>query len=567
MADWLGQATAAWERGDRESTIQLSQSAICDNPQDARAYKLLGNGLQASNNLMSAERAYRCGLNLTSNEERLRGELFANLGGVNQRSGNWEQAVEFYGHAIAIAPDLMPVYFNWAKGLEERQDFDGAIAVLEKAATSCPMNGTVWLQLGRLRCEVEDFDGGRRAYEKARQLMLGQAEPLFGLAHVWFYLEDFEQAITTGKQALDIDPTSVVGWTNYGVAHYELGLLDEAERCLERSLALDSSYDDARWALANIWLHRGELERGFEGFEARRSRVLPAPDLPVPEWDGGDLTGKTILVYGQSGLGDMVQFARYLPLLQQRGATVKVAVPKPLVRLLGSMESVEAVERDQGFSCEALGIDCFTTFLSVPRFFTKSTAEIPQPIPYLSATASDWQPTLPEGDLQVGIAWASGKQNTLDGDRDYRNRSCPLVEMAEALTIPGVTLHALQVGPDAAALDSLPENSPVKSWSDSLTDLADTAALMTKLDLVISVDTVVPHLSAALGIPTWILLPYMPNWRWQLNRDDCDWYPQMRLFRQTAPKNWSEVLEPVRRSLIKLQEKKHANRTSFSGRN
>ncbi|MEM9771029.1 MAG: tetratricopeptide repeat-containing glycosyltransferase family protein [Cyanobacteria bacterium P01_D01_bin.73] len=360
MADWLGQAKAAWERGDRTATVQLSKSAICANPQNAQAYKLLGNGLQASNNLGAAERAYQCGLNLAGDGEHLRGELLANLGGVNQRSGNWDQAVDFYRQAIAAIPDLIPVYLNWVKGLEERQDLDGAIAILEKASESCPTEGTVWLQLGRLRCEVEDFDGGRRAYEKASQLMLGQAEPLLGLAHAWFYLEDFERAIATGKQALDIDPTSAAGWANYGIAHYELGRLDEAERCLERSLELDSGYDDARWALANIWLHRGELDRGFDGFEARRSRVLPAPELPVPEWDGGDLTGKTILVYGQSGLGDMVQFARYLPLLQQRGATVKVAVPKPLVRLLGAMDAVEAVDRDQGFACEALGIDCFT---------------------------------------------------------------------------------------------------------------------------------------------------------------------------------------------------------------
>ncbi|MGD1936951.1 MAG: tetratricopeptide repeat protein [Cyanophyceae cyanobacterium] len=552
MTDWLGQAKAAWERGDRESTVQLSQSAICENPQNAQAYKLLGNGLQALDNLAAAERAYQIGLKWAQDGERLRGELLANLGGVNQRAGNWDQAAEFYGQAITAVPDLVPVYFNWVKGLEGRGDLDGAIAVLEKAVNSCPAEGTVWLQLGRLRCEVEDFDGGQRAYEKASELMSGQAEPLFGLAHAWFYLEDFERAIATGKQALDIDPTSAVGWTNYGVAYYELGLLDKAEQCLERSLALDSGYDDARWALANIWLHRGELERGFEGFEARRSRVLPAPDLPVPEWDGSDLTGKTILMYGQSGLGDMVQFARYLPLLQRRGATVKVAVPKPLVRLLGAMESVEAVERDQGFSCEALGIDCFTTFLSVPRFFTKSPAGIPRSIPYLSAIASDWQPTLSGGGLQVGIAWASGKQNTLDGDRDYRNRSCSLVKMAEALTMPGVTLHALQVGPDAADIQNLPDHLSVESWSDSLTDLADTAALITKLDLVISVDTVVPHLSAALGIPTWILLPHMPNWRWQLNRGDCDWYPQMRLFRQTAPKNWSEMLAEVGRSLIEF---------------
>ncbi|MGD1850629.1 MAG: tetratricopeptide repeat protein [Cyanophyceae cyanobacterium] len=557
MADWLGQAADAWERGDREATIKLSQSAICENPRDAKAYKLLGNGLQASGNLEAAEKAYQLGLTLTSDGDQLRGELLANLGGVNQRSGHWDRAVEFYAQAIAIVPDLVPIYFNWAKGLEDRQELDRAIAVLEKAAKSCPAEGTVWLQLGRLRCEVENFDGGRQAYATASQLMPGQAEALFGLAHVWFYLEEFSQAIATGKRALDIDPTSAAGWANYGVAHYELGQVDEAERCLGRSLALDASYDDARWALANIWLHRGELDRGFDGFEARRSRVLPAPDLPVPEWDGGDLTGKTILVYGQSGLGDMVQFARYLPLLQRRGATVKVAVPKPLVRLLGAMDSVGVVvERDQGFSCETLGIDCFTTFLSVPRFFTRSPAEIPQSLPYLSATASDWQPTLPQPDgLQVGIAWASGKQNTLAGDRDYRNRSCPLAEMAEAIALPGVVLHGLQVGPDAAHLRNLPDPLSVEPWSDRLTDLADTAALMAKLDLVIAVDTVVPHLSGALALPTWILLPHMPNWRWQLHRDDCDWYPKMRLFRQTKPKNWSKILAKVRRSLIEFKKK------------
>ena len=125
--------------------------------------------------------------------------------------------------------------------------------------------------------------------------------------------------------------------------------------------------------------------------------------------------------------------------------------------------------------------------------------------------------------------------------------------MAAALMMPGVNLHALQVGPNADLLDKLPEGWAVEPWAPHLTDLADTAALISKLDLVIAVDTVVPHLSGALGIPTWVLLPYMPNWRWQLGRDDCDWYTDMTLFRQTEPKNWSQILTRVRRLLTEFR--------------
>ena len=369
MTDWLEQAFAAWERGDRAATIQLSQSAICEDPLEPKAYKLLGNGLQGAGNLVAAERAYRQGLVLVTDGARLQGELWANVGGISQALGEWNRAVEFYERALSVAPGLKAVYLNWVKGLEERQEIEEAIAILERAINFCTDNGDVWLQLGRLHCEFHDFEAGRSAYQKASRLMPGDAEPLFGLAHAWFYLEDFEQAIAVGQRALELNPNSVVGWSNYGVAHYELGLLDKAEQCMERSLALDSTYDDARWALANVWLHRGEFEKGFEAFEARRSRVLPVPRLPVPEWDGSDLTHKTILIYGQSGLGDMVQFARYLPLLQERGAKVKVVVPHPLVRLFGEIADVEVVDRAFPFSCDDLGVNCFTTFLSLAAIF------------------------------------------------------------------------------------------------------------------------------------------------------------------------------------------------------
>ncbi|MEM1425508.1 MAG: tetratricopeptide repeat-containing glycosyltransferase family protein [Cyanobacteria bacterium P01_H01_bin.130] len=556
MADWLAEAMAAWERGDREAVLLFSKAAICDNPTDPTGYKFLGNGLQAIENFAAAERAYRLGLSKVAPGARLQGELLANVGGLCQRLGDWDLAVGYYEQAIAVVPDLMPVYFNWVKGLEERQERAGAIAVLERAIAVCPGAGKAWLHLGRLRCEGHDFAGGRDAYGRARDLLPGDGEPVLGLAHAWFYLNDFARAIAFGAEGLEFSPASVVGWTNYGVALYESTRLAEAEAALNRALALDPAYDDARWALANVWLHRGEWERGFASFEARRSRVLPAPDLPVPEWEGEDLTGKTILIYGQSGLGDMVQFARYLPLLQERGATVKVAVPKPLVRLLGAIAGVEAVDRDDGsWSCAALGVDCFITFLSLPKVLTRTTADIPTTIPYLSPRAGDWQPVLPNpGGLQVGIAWASGRQNTLDGDRDYRMRSCPIRDMVEVLRVPGVMLHGLQVGPDADAIKTLPDGWLVESWSDRLMDLADTAALMDRLDLVIAVDTVVPHLSGALGVPTWILLPYMPNWRWQLNRDDCDWYPGMRLFRQPHLRDWTGVLDAVRRSLLEFRD-------------
>jgi tetratricopeptide (TPR) repeat protein len=357
---------------------------------------------------------------------------------------------------------------------------------------------------------------------------------------------DYPAAEECFSRVLALAPHSLETLLNLGYVLGEQGRSQEARRCYDSVLAAFSGCAEARYNRAAHLLLAGDFTAGFADYEARFA-AMKAVDQRVysqPRWDGSPLRGRSILVYGEQGFGDALQFSRYVPLLAEQGARVILEVQRPLVSLLASIKGVERIVPK---SATPPFTDFHIPILSLPHIFGTTLETVPASVPYITppeTSVAAWrkQTGAEPGILRVGLAWA-GKE------RPYPNRSCPPENLAPLLAINGIRFYSLQIG-EHDRLPLPPELAvQVIDLTGGIEDFADTAALIANLDLVITIDTAVAHLAGALGKPVWVLLPRLADWRWLEGRDDSPWYPTMRLFRQQQPGDWPPVMDAVVRAL------------------
>jgi hypothetical protein len=301
------------------------------------------------------------------------------------------------------------------------------------------------------------------------------------------------------------------------------------------------------------------FEQGWPEYEWRlRTKNRLFPTLHQPVWDGTPLNGRSILVHAEQGLGDAIQFVRYLPMVRARGGHVIFKCQPDLFRLLRNCKGFDEIIEQIPASESAVQFDVHIFLLSLPGIFNTTLDTIPSEASYITANpnlVTQWQMRLGHNeDFKIGIVWAGSPKHKGD-----RKRSCSLADFAPLANIPGLVFYSLQKGPASTEACNPPENMKLINLENELNDFTDTAAVIANLDLVISVDTAVVHLAGAIGKTVWTLLPFAPDWRWLQNRDDSPWYPRpnglagragMRLFRQTRPDDWAGVFEQVKKALI-----------------
>ncbi|MHA7061539.1 tetratricopeptide repeat protein [Azospirillum argentinense] len=366
-------------------------------------------------------------------------------------------------------------------------------------------------------------------------------------------LGDFDAAIAHGRCAVLLAPGEATPWINLALGLHALQHPEIAAHYNRRAARLDPGGAVGRFNLSLNLLAMGDLARGWRLYEARwRMGGARTPDH-APLWDGTDPAGRRILLTAEQGQGDTLHFIRYAPLLAARGARVEAQVQPSLVRLVSLMPGVSAVHRsdEPPPPCDAV-----VPLLSLPRLFGTTLDTIPA-TPYLRAAPADearWRERLAgehrtkghragQRRLKVGLVWAGDSHaahlsaNAVDG-----RRSLPLAALAPLASVPGIAWISLQKGAPAAQAGTPPPGMDLIDWMDEVTDFADTAALITQFDLVISVDTSVCHLVGGLGKPVWMLSRFDACWRWLIGRDDTPWYPTMRLFRQERPGDWEAVI-------------------------
>jgi hypothetical protein len=379
-------------------------------------------------------------------------------------------------------------------------------------------------------------------YERATQVRADFVDAWVNCANALRRLGRCEEACAAARTALALDPECAEAHSAFGVAAAGMGRHAEALSSYQWALQLKPALAEAVWNKALLELSQGRFREGWAGYEARwlvKSLRL-GQRYTTPPWLGGEsLRDRVILLHAEQGYGDSIQFCRYAPLVAARGAKVLLGMPSGLRALMASLEGVDSVVTQ----APVPDFELHCPLLSLPLAFGTELATIPAKVPYLHAdrvARESWAARLgPCAVPRVGLAWAGSPTHTNDA-----NRSIAL-ERLLPLTRFDVQCVSLQKEIRATDLPFLAGPAVLCRLGEELTDFAATAALLSELDLVITVDTSIAHLAGALGKPVWILLPYVADWRWLREREDSPWYPTARLFRQAAPGDWGGVIERV----------------------
>jgi tetratricopeptide (TPR) repeat protein len=509
------------------------------------------------------------------------------LGVIAAHTGRHDQAVELIGRAIAIDPNRPDAHYNRGTALLALQRLEPALASYDKAVGLNPGYLEAWANRGSVLLELARFDQALVSYDKVIGLRPNDAaahhnrgvalealerfgdaaesygraialKPDYAEAHANLgvaleALARFEEALASYDKAVALRPDDIETWSNRGNSLLMLARFDEALASYDRAIALRSDHADAHH---NRSLHRllvGDFDQGLAGYEWRKRKRQPVANrsFQQPLWLGEpDPAGKRILIHGEQGLGDTIHFARYIPLLRDRGADVLFAPQSALARL---MRSLAGDPRAVGIDDCSLAFDLHCPLLSLPLAFRTSLATIPDQVPYLAAEderVERWSNMIGHDGFRIGICW-QGSINKVDVGRSF-----PVSAFRGIAQLPGVRLISLQKGVGEDQLAALPEGMVVETLGDGFDvgpdAFLDTAAAMQCCDLIVTSDTAVAHLAGALARPTWVALKRVPDWRWMLDRPDSPWYPTTRLFRQQRSGDWGEVFAEIERELARL---------------
>jgi Flp pilus assembly protein TadD len=450
--------------------------------------------------------------------------------------------------ALKLHPHYWEAAHNCGMLLLELGRHADAINCFDVAEKLNPNSAALYQMRGVCLTEVNRFEDAEADYERSIALDPSLAETHNNLGLLHWRSGRLEQAFACFDRALKLRPDFHAVLNNKAVVLLHLQLLDEAFTTLQKSLAVAPNDAGTIFNLANLQLLTGDFERGWRGREAR----FPAAGLvdrgfSQPLWLGDQpIEGKTLLLHSDEGLGDAIQFARYVPMVAALGAKIILEVKPPIQRLLAEVSGVTNSIAGPAATLPAFDLHC--PLGSLPLAFRTRLDTIPSAQAYLpappAARVTAWDDRLGlRNRLRVGLVWSGNPDHKND-----HNRSIPLRTLAPLLDCD-VQFVSLQKGARDQDRAFLGEHADIVDLTEQLTDFCETAALVGCLDLVISVDTSVVHLAGALGVPVWTMLPFNPDWRWLLNRNDSPWYRSMRLFRQPERGDWASVVDSVRLEL------------------
>ncbi|MGA2441898.1 MAG: tetratricopeptide repeat-containing glycosyltransferase family protein [Tepidisphaeraceae bacterium] len=466
------------------------------------------------------------------------------LGTLAAQAGRLDAGLELMRRAVRLQPDSAQGYYNIGIALQRKGQLDEAIASYRQAIRLKPDFAEAYNNLGGALQEVGQFDEAIAACRQAIRLKPDHAGAHTNLGNVLTDMGQPDEAIACYRRAVQLKPDLALAHNNLGNALKDVGQLDEAIATCQQAVRINPDYAEAHWNLALALLMRGDFERGLAEYEWRWKvkSMWVAPAFSQPQWWGENLGGRTILLFPEQGSGDAIQFVRYVPLVARRGGRVIIACQPELARLFERLPDVAAVVVS-GQPIPPFDVQC--SLVGLPRIFATDLNSIPADTPYLTADPTlveQWSGNLGPtgGPLRVAIAWAGSPRFKAN-----RTRSLNLQQLAPLAAAPGVKFYSLQKGPAGEQAKNPPVGMELVDLGPELNDFADTAAVMSLMDLIITTDTAVPHLAGALARPVWVMLQRVPDWRWLLERDDSPWYPTMRLFRQSSRGDWDTVIRQV----------------------
>ena len=538
----------AYQTANFDLAEHLIQGAISLNPNNASYHSNLGNVLKASQKYDAAILSYDSAIQLKPDSTY----THYNRGNTLHIQGKLESAVLSFDQAISISSDFAEAYNNRGNALKDLRKFKEAIASYDMAIQIKPDYAEAYNNRGNALKDLRKFKEAIASYDMAIQIKPDYAEAYNNRGNALKERRQIDEAIQDYSRAIDLKPDCFEAFNNRGNGLKEKQQLSAAIASYDKAIEIKPDFAEAYWNKSLALLLSGDYINGWEYYEWRWKREVFAPlkrNFPQPLWLGSpSLLNKSILLHGEQGFGDTIQFFRYARLVSDLGAKVILEVPKPLISLMGDLDGV-TLATSAGEKLPNFDFQC--PLMSLPLAFKTTVDTIPTRNPYLFskiAKVALWETKL--GDRikpRVGIVWSGNRSHKNDHNRSialkqlllYLPNNCQYVSLQKGLSLEdGEVLHA---------------NPHILNFAHELLDFGDTAALADLLDCIVSVDTSVAHLAAALGKKTWILLPNDPDWRWLLERDDSPWYPTVTLYRQPVPGDWFTVLSKVREGLLVLK--------------
>jgi tetratricopeptide (TPR) repeat protein len=542
---WSNLGNLLEQKKRREEAEPYFRKAIELKPGFAEAHYNLANLLEVREQWAEAAEHFEQAVQLKPGFS----EAWANLGNLRQLQKRYEESERCHREAIRLRPDWADAHYNLGNVLAVTHRNEAAVLEFQEALRLNPMLTKARNNLGNILRTLERYEESVQEYKKIPQgdIEFGGAYNNMGLALLG--LGHHQEAIAAIQQTLELVPGMAEAYCNLGAVYHAMNRLDAAELCYRQAQKISPELPKNRMNLGLIHLAKGQFETGWREYEWRweGAPLLQRP-FPQPQWQGEPLNGARILIHAEQGYGDTLQFLRYVPMVQQAGGRVVLEVQSRCVRLARELPGVEEVV---AYGDALPQFDCHTPLLSLPRIFGTTLETIPAEVPYLripeearrKMDAVAW----PEGRLKVGLNWAGNP--SFKNDR-YRFRSLNFSDFERFLDLEDAQFYSLQMGVPAEQLRQ--DAGPIVDLAELTDDMADTAAQMERMDLVISADTSVAHLAGALGKTVWVPLPYTADWRWLLGRMDSPWYPTLRLFQQKKPGEWAPVAEAIREALGEL---------------
>lgn len=525
------------------------------------------------------------------------GDARFNLGGIRQSQGRTQESLHELRRAAELHPDNVDVLVRLGRGLQQNGECEEAAGILDRAVSLQPDhaearfaiadneisrgrhdlakshydyglqldpdNGKAWVALGTIYCGEENYGEAEDCFRTALTIDPEDAVACYNLGNVYKDQWRLDDALDHYDRAIELSPDFAEAYINRGVVLKSLGRLGEAVECHSQALRVRPGDAEARFHRSLASLAMGDFERGWEEYESRWEYEATPRRFPQPVWDGSPLGDRKLLVYSEQGIGDEIMFASCLPEIAGQAAECVIECDRRLVPLFArSFPLAKAVAKpttSQGLfesPGKSHGCDLQIAIGSLPRYCRRSPADFPRQRRYLAAdpnAAGQWRARLQSlgNGLNIGISWRGGNKPTI-----RKRRSTTLDQWKPLFDVPGVNFIRLQYGDCTQELSQLKNDfgDTIHDWDDvdPLRDLDGFAAQIAALDLVISIDNSTVHMAGALGVPVWTLLPFAPNWRWMLGRDDSPWYPTMRLFRQPEPLEWEAVFESTAAALREL---------------
>lgn len=535
------------ETGRIEEAVACLREALALQPTHGAGHLNLGLALMSLKRPDEAVRHLRQATQFAANDPAAHNALGLALAEQNQLA----EAAASFEQARRLYPGFVDAHANLGMALGRLGDAAGALAALREAARLEPRSPGILNAMGAALGQLGDHPASLGPIQEALRLRPDFVAGLINQGNALRSSGRLDEALASLRRAIELNSDEVDGHHDLALVYADLGRTAEALAEFDATLRLRPDFPMCRKNRALVWLRLGDWAQGWHEYEWRwQCGELAERRCSQPRWDGSDLTGKTILLWAEQGVGDTLQFVRYAALVKQRGGTVFLECPAALHPLLATCAGIDRLVAADGGAEPAF--DVHAPLMSLPGIMGTTVETVPAAGPYLFADpmlAARWQRELADvTGFRIGVCWQGNPKFAAD-----RLRSFPLQQLAPVAGLPGVRLVSLQVGPAVQQIAELRGRLDIVDLGERLTQtpgaFVDAAAVIKNLDLVISCDTAIAHLAGALGTPVWLALPFAGDWRWLMHRSYTPWYPTMRLFRQTEPRNWETVFAAMAQAL------------------